>query len=116
MMRGLMEHALSKSRIDQVFRENAEIQEEWDLLFFTVVDTLALAVTKRRPSVNAAYLSNASEFSVSVTSLYNKLDGVEPRVARALLQESARALEPVVRAMDPTGVSSVQITSDFKTS
>lgn len=103
MLRGLMEYALPKSRIDDIFRETAQNQRENELLFSSVVDTLALAVTGQRASVNAAYRAEAARFPVSVTSLYNKLNGVEPQVARRLVQESAMVLESVLRAMDPTG-------------
>lgn len=103
MLRGVLEYALPKARIDEVFRENARKQREDELLFSTVVDTLAAAVTAQRASVHAAYRADQAKFPVSVTSLYNKLNGVEPQVARALVQESASALEPVLRAMNPQG-------------
>lgn len=103
MWRGLFENVLPPSRIDEIFRENAEDQYQGELLFSTAVDVLGLAVTGQRPSVNAAFNALEDEIPVSVTSLYNKLNGVEPQVARALLRESAAALKPLLRAMDPTG-------------
>lgn len=103
MFRGLLEYALPSSRMDRLFREHAQNQYEDELLFSTVVEVLALAVTKQRPSVRAAYQAQADQISVSITSLYNKLNGTEPQIARALVQESAAALEPVLRAMDPSG-------------
>ncbi len=99
MMRGILEHALPPDRLDALFRENAEQQHEDELLFSTVVNTLALAVTGVRKSVNAAYQASQDDFTVSVTSLYNKLQGVETQVSRALVQESFTRLKPVVKAL-----------------
>lgn len=99
MMRGILEHALPPDRLDALFRENAEQQHEDELLFSTVVNTLALAVTGVRKSVNAAYQASQDDFTVSVTSLYNKLQGVEIQVSRALVQESFTRLKPVVKAL-----------------
>lgn len=103
MLRGVMEYALPKARLDELFREHAENQREDELLFSTVVETLAEAVTGRRASVNAAYQANAPQIPVSVKSLYNKLNGVESQVARAIVRESAERLEPALRAMNPQG-------------
>lgn len=103
MLRSALEYALPKSRIDELFRLNAENQRESELPFSLVVDTLGQAVTKQAESVHDAYGTEEKRFPVSVTSLYNKLNGVESQVSRAIVQESASALEPVLRAMDPTG-------------
>ena len=69
------------------------------LLFSTVVQTLALAVNGVRSSVHAAYLANQEDFSVGVRSLYDKLQGVEPQVSRALVRESSERLAPVIKAL-----------------
>lgn len=102
MLRGVLEHALPKGRIDELFREHARQQREDELLFSSVVDVLSLAVAGMRKSVNAAYQACAEDFTVSVHSLYNKLQGAEPQVAQALVRESAARLEPVIRAMKAT--------------
>jgi hypothetical protein len=99
MMRGVLEYAFPPSRVDELFRANAAQQREDRLLFSTVVNTLALAVNGVQRSVNAAYLACKDDFTVSVTSLYNKLEGVEPPVARALVRESAARLAPVIQEL-----------------
>ena len=99
MMRGLLEYVFPPSRLDELFREHAVAQYEDELLFSTVVDTLALAVHGVRSSVHTAYLACQEEFSVSVRSLYGKLQGVEPQVSRALVTESQERLAPVIRAL-----------------
>ena len=77
-------------------------QYEDELLFSTVVQTLALAVNGVRSSVHAAYLANQEDFSVGVRSLYDKLQGVEPQVSRALVRESSERLAPVIKALRGT--------------
>lgn len=102
MLRGVLEHALPKWRIDELFRQHAIHQREDELLFSSVVDILALTVTGMRKSVNAAYAATAEDFTVSVRSLYGKLQKTEPVVGQALVRESAERLAPVIRAMNAT--------------
>jgi IS4 transposase len=99
MMRGLLEYVFPPSRLDELFREHAVNQYEDELLFSTVVNTLALAVNGVRYSVNAAYLACREDFTVSVTALYDKLQGVEPQVARAMVRESSARLAPVIQQL-----------------
>ena len=99
MMRGLLEYVFPPSRLDELFREHAVAQYEDELLFSTVVHTLALAVNGVRSSVHTAYLACQEEFSVSVRSLYGKLQGVEPQVSRALVTESRERLAPVIQSL-----------------
>lgn len=101
MMRGILEHALPPKRLDELFREHAVQQYQDELLFSTVVNTLALAVNGVRKSVNSAYLASKEDYTVSVTSLYEKLKGVETQVSQALIRETAARLTPVVQALCP---------------
>src|SRR5688572_30042879 len=71
MMRGILEYAFPPERLDELFRQHARQQYEDELLFSTVVDTLALAVSGLRKSVNAAYQASKEKFTVSVTALYD---------------------------------------------
>lgn len=99
MMRGALEYAFPPACVDALFREHAVEQYEDNLLFSAVVDVLALAVTGSRKSVHAAYLASKEELQVSVTSLYDKLQGVEPQVSQALVRASAIRLRPLVTKM-----------------
>ncbi len=52
-------------------------------------------VFRQQPSVNAAYQARSPDIGVSVTSVYNKLNGLEPAVTAGLVgfaSEQARAL------------------------
>jgi IS4 transposase len=99
MMRGILEYVFPASRLDELFRKHAVRQHEDELLFSTVVNTLALAVNGVRSSVNSAYLACQEDFSVSVTALYDKLQGVETQVAQALVRESSARLAPVINEL-----------------
>ena len=89
MVRGVLEYALPPSFLDELFVEHAERQYQSDLLFSTVVEMMSLVVCKIRPSLHAAYQERAEEIGVSVNSVYNKINGVETQVSRALVQATA---------------------------
>jgi IS4 transposase len=99
MFRATMENAFSTDVIDKVFVETATRQREGELLFSTVVDVLSLAVCGVRKSVNAAYASLKDRMSVSVKSIYNKLNGVETCVSQELVRRTAARMREIVRAM-----------------
>jgi IS4 transposase len=99
MARALMENAFSDDRLNEVFRENAELQREGDLPFSKVVDVMSLVVLQIRPSVKAAYQEKMEEIGVAVKSVYNKLSGIEPSVSRALVRDSAANLTSVLEAL-----------------
>lgn len=69
------------------------------LLFSTVYELLSQVVFKIKPSVHAAYQEQAEEIGVSVGSVYNKLNGVEPQTAAELVRFSVAQLAPVVQAL-----------------
>jgi IS4 transposase len=112
MFRATLEYSMSAESLDELFRNHAVSQYEDELLFSTAVNTLSLAVCGVRKSVNAAYEACREEFEVSVTSLYNKLQGTEIQVSQALVRESATRLEPVIRelgAMMPSPVPGFRV-------
>jgi hypothetical protein len=53
-------------------------------------------VTSAFPSVRAAYLDKSFGISVCLTSLYNKLQGIEAPVASELVRHSARQFLPLL--------------------
>src|SRR5947209_7295265 len=99
MTRGLMETALNCEHLDALFEEQADGQYTRKLLFSSVVDLMSLVVCRTRPSIRAAYRALADSLPVSLTSVYNKLDGLEPQVSAALVRHSAARLEPVIREL-----------------
>jgi hypothetical protein len=100
MFRALMEQAFSGERLDRVFRQNARQQRQGDLPFSQVVDLMSLAVLKIRSSVNAAYELKEHDVGVAIASVYNKLKGIEPDVARAMVVDSRAKLSEILDEVD----------------
>lgn len=98
MARATMEHALSAEALDELFVEHAERQYERDLLFSTVVDLMGVVVSKSQPSVHAACQAVAGTLPVAITSVYNKLNNLEPNITGALVRHTATRLAPVIVA------------------
>ena len=62
----------------------------------TVVDLMGLVVTGVRPALNAAYHARAEMIGVSLKSVSNKLDNLEPDISAAFVRTTAQRLEAVV--------------------
>ena len=71
MARAAMEHAMAPEALDALFVEHADKQYARELLFSSVVDLMAVVVSKVAPSVHAAYQEVAETLPVSITSVYN---------------------------------------------
>ena len=99
MMRAVMENVFSARWLDRLFGDTAIRQYEDELLFSTVADLMGLAVTKVRPSIHAAYQHRKERVSVSIKAVYDKLNGIEPQVCRALVTQSADKLGQLIGAM-----------------
>lgn len=97
--RALMEYALAPAALDELFAAHAKEQYTRELLFSSVVDLMSVVVAKIEPSVHAAYQEVADTLPVALTSVYNKLNGVEPPVTAALVRHTAERLGPVVVEM-----------------
>lgn len=98
MARATMEHAMTADALDKLFVEHADQQYTRELLFSSVVDLMGVVVSRSQPSVHAAFQAVAGTLPVSITSLYNKLNGIEPRITGALVGHTAARLAPVVAA------------------
>ena len=81
MTRGLLERLHNPGQLDAWFERTAEKQYTRELLFSTVVDLLMQVVCGVRKSVNVAYQAVEHEMPVSVQSVYNKLNGLEPKIS-----------------------------------
>ena len=96
MVRGTLENVFSQQSIDELFAATAERQYAGQLMFSSVVELLNLTVCGMRKSVREAYMDQKERFTVSIKSVYNKLNGTEPTVSRALVQRTAPRLCEVV--------------------
>ena len=99
MARAVLERLLDAQRLDDLFARTAERQYTRELLFSSLVHLMSEVVLGVHPTVHAAYQAQNDRLAVSTTALYNKLDRVETGVSAALVRDSARLAEPVVKAL-----------------
>jgi len=102
MSRSLLERTLTPEALDALFEDKANTQYTRELTFSSVVDLMGQVVTSAFPSVRAAFLDKSFGISVSLTSLYNKLQGIEPEVAAALVGHTAGQLQPLIHKIGGT--------------
>jgi hypothetical protein len=112
MMRATLENVLSPDRLDAIFEENAQQQYAGDLLFSTVANIMGLVVCQIHPSVNAVYVDQKDEIGVTIKSVYDKLKGIEPRVSRALLRDTAARMQAIIQK---TGGFTPPLVAGFRT-
>lgn len=87
MARMLIANTLSEKCLDAIFVKHCIRQVDGELSFSTVADMMGEVVLKIQPTINASYVDR--ELSVSVNSVYNKLQGIETQVSRAVVKETA---------------------------
>ena len=101
MFRGTLENVVTAELLDEMFLTTAKRQRPGELLFSSVVDLLAMVASGSRKSVNDAYRARKEQFTVSVTSVYNKLNGVEAEVSRQMVRQTAMRMAEVVQRLEP---------------
>ena len=102
MVRAIMERIFSAEKLDALFEESAQKQYTRELLFSSVVGLMSLVVCGIHPSVSAAYKALEKMIGVSRTALYDKLNGLEPGISRALVNYTAQELSPVLAELGGT--------------
>jgi hypothetical protein len=95
MAQGAIEYALSESALNRVCEDNAQGQYTRELLFSSVFDLMSVVVTGSYGSVCSAFKDLGQSIPVSLTSVYNKLQGIEPDVSAELVRYTAGRLLPV---------------------
>ena len=99
MVRGLLERVVGADKLDAFFYRVARKQYTRTLLFSTLFDMMCNVVCGIRPSIHATYTASVEDIGVSVTAVYDKLNGLELHTASALVKESARELKPLMEEM-----------------
>ncbi len=102
MARGMMERVLNPEQLDQWFDTTAQEQYTKDLLFSSVFDIMTQVVSGSRKCVNAAYQASKEEIGVSLTSVYNKLNGIEVNTSAELVRYAAGAVTPIIEGLKGT--------------
>jgi len=96
MARGTMERVLNPEQLNEWFDKTAQEQYTRDLLFSTVFDIMSQVVLDSHHSVNAAYQASKDDIGVSITSVYNKLNGIEVNTSAELVRYAAGEVIPVI--------------------
>lgn len=99
MARTTLTHVLKAEEMDRLFQRNCVKQKCGELLFSTVIDLMSLVALKIKPSVNSAYKHRVQTINVSVTAIYDKLQGIETSVSRALVRDTAHEFTSAVNFM-----------------
>lgn len=96
MVRATLANILSAERMDAIFEANAKRQRNDELFFSTVADIMGSVACRIHPSVHAAYQDNIDELSVTAKAVYDKLQGVEPEVSRAVVRDTASQMRAII--------------------
>jgi IS4 transposase len=95
----VMDRILTAEKVDAWFEASRDRQYKRNLLFSTVFELMNLVAVKVFTTTHAAYQADKEAIAVSVTSLYNKINAVDPRTSRAVVRESAIELGKTVLAL-----------------
>jgi hypothetical protein len=100
--RGLMERVLNPEQIDKWFDQSAEQQYTRSLLFSTLFDMMSDVVCGPHKSVHSAYQASKEDIRVSITSVYNKLNGIEVKTSAALVRYAAKEIKAIIENLGGT--------------
>jgi IS4 transposase len=99
MTRALLENALQPKPLDELFDRLAVHQYTRELLFSTVVETMALVACRLYKSPRAVYTEHPDRFPVSLKCVYEKLQGIELPVMREMVRDNARRCQGIVEEL-----------------
>ena len=99
MVQVLLERVLSAEKLDRLFERATDVQYTRTLLFSSIFELMNLVVFKTFPSVNAAYKVKGDQIGVSITSVYNKLNGLGSNISAALVRETAAEKAQIIDAL-----------------
>ena len=95
MVQATAARAIADSTLNDIFERHADAQYTRDLTFSALARLMTRVVFCTYPSVHAAYRGN-KEIPVSITSVYNKLNGLATTVSRALVTETACSMDEIL--------------------
>jgi hypothetical protein len=105
MVRGAIEHALPAHDLDALFERTAQQQYTKELLFSSLVDLMALVVCGVQPHVQAAFQQRAEQLPVTLKSVYEKLQRVEPAISAELVRFTARRCGALIDELGAAGTT-----------
>lgn len=105
MARAVLERCLNPQQLNAWFEKVAEAQYTRSLLFSTLFELMMQVVSRQQPSIHAAYQAAQEPIAVSVKSVYNKLNGLEPGTSAALVRSSAEQAGELIAEGDAAGAA-----------
>jgi len=99
MARGMIERVLNPDQLNKWFDSTANEQYTKDLLFSTLFDLMSQVVLGSHKSVHSAYQASKEDISVSIASIYNKLNGIETNTSAQLVRYAVEQVEPLTKKL-----------------
>ncbi len=99
MVQVLLERTLCAEKINAIFKGTSVKQYTRKLLFSTVFEIMNLVVFKTQPSIKAAYSESGEDIGVSITSVYNKLNGISIETAAQLVRTTAKEKTDIIERL-----------------
>lgn len=101
MARALLERVLTEEKLEACFQNATNRQYTRELMFSSVFELMSLVVLKTFGSINTAYKAQKKNnaIGVSITSVYNKLNGLETGVSSALVRDTAQEMAGIIEAL-----------------
>ncbi len=98
MVRATIARTIGASTLQDIFDRHASDQYTRELTFGTLTQLMSKVVFCTYPSVNSAY-QRTKDIPVSITSVYNKLNGLEACVSQALVAETADSIGKIIASL-----------------
>lgn len=99
MARAMIERALNPDQLNEWFDSTANQQYTKDLLFSSLFDIMSQVVQGSHRSVHAAYQASKEDICVSITSVYNKLNGIEIETSAQMVRYAAGQAAPIIKKL-----------------
>jgi hypothetical protein len=99
MVQGVLERVLNPEALNALYERAAVKQYTRELLFSSVVGLMNLVVCRIHPSIHAAYQDHKEEIATSITSVYDKLNGIDTQTSRALVRDTAEQMGEAVHGL-----------------
>src|SRR3954454_23217378 len=99
MTRAVLENALQPEPLDQLFERLAVKQYTRELLFSTVVQTMALVACRLYKSPRAVYTEHPDWFAVCLKCVSDRGWGIELPLMRELARANARRCQAVIEEL-----------------
>ncbi len=100
MARAALERLLSPLWTNKVFAKTSEAQYTRNLLFSSVFGLMIRVVMSQVKSIRYAYRAQGEDIVVSLTSVYNKLNGVSAATSASLVRESGLIFAEAIDEME----------------